>query len=144
MGRKKKQEVYIRKSFETRIPGVPAETHEKYVGMCLTQLMSDAWHNLSGCAQNLYLFMRLQYNGSNDLEFNFNQSLYNKKYKLYTSGSQFKKHYTELIENGFIKLIENGKTTRTNNIFAFSDDWQNVKRKKRDMSRQNAARKRKD
>ena len=59
MSRGKRISEYKRKSFETRLPGKPADTHEKYVGLCLTMLMSDAYNNLSDGAKNLYVYMHL-------------------------------------------------------------------------------------
>lgn len=138
---KRTSQPYVRKSFETRLTGRADLTGEKMVGMCLTQLMSDAWHNLSGNAKNLYLFMRLQYNGSNESCFYFNKALYQKQYKLYSNGTQFKKDLDQLCSNGFVRIVEKGKNTRTKNIYAFSDDWQQIKRIKRDMSRANSAHK---
>ena len=142
MGRTKKtSQPYIRKSFETRITGRADLTKEKIIGMCLTQLMSDAWHNLSGNAKNLYLFMRLQYDGSNENCFFFNKGIYQKQYKLYSNGTQFRKDLEQLVANGFIRVIECGKTSRTKNKYAFSDEWQRVKRMKKDMQKANDARK---
>lgn len=110
MGRTKRtSQPYIRKSFETRITGRADLTNEKIVGMCLTQLMSDAWHNLSGNAKNLYLFMRLQYDGKNENCFYFNKGVYQKQYKLYSNGTQFKKDLDQLCSNGFVRIVEKGK-----------------------------------
>ena len=144
MSRKKNQFEYVRKPFETRIPGKPSETHEKYCGLCITMLMSDAWANLSGTAQNLYIFMRLQYDGSS-LEFSFNRALWLKTYKLFTSPNAFYKYRDELITQGFIKVLESGKNTRTKAIYQFSDEWQKVKGRtpKRDLKKANEARKKK-
>ena len=143
MSRRKKsdKEPYIRKSFETRVTGEASKTNEKIVGLCLSQLMSEAWGNLTGNARNLYIFMRLQYNGSNEYSFNFNRGLYEKRYKLYSGGRQFNKDRQQLIDNGFIRIVEDGTTTRTKTKYAFSDEWQNVKRCRRDMSKQREARK---
>ena len=138
MARKKKTK-YIRKSFETRLPGAADSTGEKIVALCLTQLMSDAWANLTGNQRNLYIFMRLRYDGENEHGFYFNKALYMKQYRLYTNGTQFQRDLAGLVENGFVDIVERGWTTRTRNVYAFSDRWQTVKRKKKDMSAANDA-----
>ncbi len=123
-GRKKTE--YIRRSFETRIPGKPSETHEKYVALCFTLLTSPAWFQLSNGARNLYTFMRLQYDGIND-SFNFNRAIYTKVYPLYSNRNQFYKDRDQLVEVGFIEIVEHGKNTRTKAIYKFSDKWQKQK-----------------
>lgn len=137
MSRGKGKSEYKRKSFETRIVGKPADTHEKYVGLCLTMLMSDAYANLSDGAKNLYVYMRLQYDGKNEDGFCFNRGLWFKTYKLYKNPNSFYKHREELINQGFIRIKESGRNTRTKSIYAFSDEWQNIagRIKKRDLSR---------
>lgn len=139
VGRRKKA-TYIRKSFETRKPGSPAATGEKYVGITLTMIQSEAWQNLTGKAVKLYLAMRLQYNGENENGFYFNRALYQKHFKLYSNGTQFNKDLQRLIDNGFIDCKERNWTTRTKNLYAFSDRWQQIKRCKKDMTKQNEAR----
>lgn len=143
MSRPKKTE-YLRRQFETRIPGKPSETHEKYCGICLTMLVSDAWFNLSGEAKNLYLFMRLQYDGIKE-EFCFNRSLWAEKYKLFASPNAYYKYRDELVQQGFIEIKESGKNTRTKAVYKFSSQWQQVRgrTKKKDMTKANEARKKK-
>lgn len=125
MSRRKKAE-YVRHSFETRIPGKPAETHEKYVALCITLLTSPAWYQLSNGARTLYTFMRLQYDGIKDT-FNFNRALYTKTYPLYRNCNQFFKDRKQLVDNGFIVIEESGKNTRTKAVYKFSDKWQKVR-----------------
>ncbi len=143
MSRKQKQ-TYIRKSFETRIPGKPTETHEKYVGMTDTLVRSIAWNNLSKKAMCLYLCMRLQYDGTNDKGFYFNRGMWlddpkhrKNNYALFKSPNDFYKYRDELVTQGFIEVVESGKNTRTRAVYAFSDKWQKVQEKttKHDMTK---------
>lgn len=125
MGRRKKEE-YIRKPFETRIPGRPSETHEKYVALCFTLLSSPAWCQISNGARNLYTFMRLQYDGTKDI-FNFNRGLWYQTYHLYKNQAQFYKDRQQLVDFGFIEILESGKNTRTKAVYRFSDRWQKIR-----------------
>jgi hypothetical protein len=53
-----------------------------------------------------------------------NKSKWKDLYKIYKSDNgQFNKDIKELIEGGFIELIETGKLTRTKNIYMLSDKW---------------------
>ena len=119
--------------FETRRPGLSSESNEPYAAIYASMLGSVAFLNLSHGAQALYVFMKLQYknkqNGAAGLQpdqFYFNQAMY-EKYG-FTNPTQFQKYKKELIQQGFIKVDECGRTTRTKNIYSFSDEWQKVKK----------------
>ena len=122
MGRRKTK--YVPKSWES--VGGNMLSANIYV----TMLQSKAWMQLSKNAQVLYLYMKAQYYGAKNLpehpstDFVFNWALASKTYKLYTNAEQFKKDKDMLIEYGFIDLVENGKNTRTKNIYRYSDRWQ--------------------
>lgn len=95
-----------------------------------SMLNSDNWMKLSNNAKVLYMYMKLQYYGQNPKPiptrqdtFYFNKSLYMEKYGLYKNGAQFTRDKNQLIQYGFIEEIENGHTTRTKNIYRFSDKW---------------------
>lgn len=63
-------------------------------------------------------------------QFYFNRGTYTKTYNLYKNPNQFVKDRDLLIYWGFINCVENGKTTRTKNIYQFSDRWQNIELEK--------------
>ena len=96
-------------------------------------LQSYAWMQLTPQAQRLYLYMKLQKYGQKPLEgypsdtFVFNKAMYIKVYKLYKTWKQFDRDCKQLIEWGFIRVVENGQFTRTKNVYQFSPEWQNKK-----------------
>lgn len=98
-----------------------------------SMLQSPAWYALSPKAQVLYLYMKLQLYGQNPIEgygadcFVFNQAMYAKVYPIYKSGAQFRRDRDQLIEYGFIEMVECGRFTRTKNIYKFSAKWQEIK-----------------
>ena len=123
--------VYERKPFETKRPGKSDQSNEPYVALYVTFLTSGAWRNLSHGARSLYTYMKLQYMGKSNRDaglqpeqFYFNRAMY-EGYG-FKNRNQFCKWRDELIQQGFIKVIECGRTTRTKSIYAFSADWQEV------------------
>lgn len=123
---KGRRKAYVPKSFES-VGG-----NSLSANLYATMLQSKAWHNLNKGAMVLYTYMKLQYYGAKGInehprtDFVFNKAMYTKVYGLYTNTEQFRKDRDRLIENGFIELVENGKTTRTKNIYRFSDKWQGI------------------
>lgn len=103
-----------------------------------SMLQSDAYKDLSNNAKVLYTYMKLQQYGAKKIEnmptdcFYFNKAMYIKGnangYELYANGKQFQRDLKQLIDNGFIELVENGWNTRTKNIYKFSGKWQQYKR----------------
>ena len=94
-------------------------------------LGSAAWEQLSNNARVLYLYMKMQlFGGKRDGlpegQFYFNRATYTKTYKPYLYPTQFSKNRDLLVYWGFIDVIECGRTTRTKNIYQFSDRWQNI------------------
>ena len=94
-----------------------------------SMLQSKNYIELSNGAKVLYQYMKLQYYGAKNIpehpqeHFYFNEAMYMKTYKLGTNKAQFRKYRNELIEGGFIYLVEYGGTTRTKNIYGFCDKW---------------------
>lgn len=149
MGRKKSKSDYIPRRFESYLgfaPILDGKHEDKSSNIHYSMLMSNAWHNLTGKQKELYLYCKLQLFGQSikskeklktekeidektkvdiSIRFVFNRGLWCDLYGLYTENTQkyFYKDMDALIENGFIKLISSGKTTRTKNIYEFSDKW---------------------
>ena len=127
MGRNNKG--YVPKSFETieRVPGC-----KSYASIYIPMLQSRAYKRLSNRARTLYTFMKAQYRGAKnisehtDQEFYFNWSMASTVYGLYTNKKAFYDDIKSLIENGFIEVVENGKTTRTRSIYRYSDKWKSI------------------
>ena len=78
-------------------------------------------------------YMKLQQFGQAPIEgygadcFVFNQAMYTKTYPIYKTGAQFRRDRDQLIEYGFIEMVECGRFTRTKNIYRFSAKWQEIK-----------------
>lgn len=102
-----------------------------------SMLKSPAWKKLKPRAQILYLYMKMQYYGvkekdkpeRNPLYFVFNEGIWKKTYGLYTNNKSFYQDRDMLVKNGFIEIVETGKTTRTKNIYKFSDNWHDSSQK---------------
>lgn len=121
----KRKNKYIPKSFESKSGKVLSAV------IYASMIQSPAWEHLSNNARVLYLYMKLQYYGAKNIPdhsedcFYFNTALIQKTYKLYTNMRQFRKDRDQLVDYGFIKILESGKNTRTKAIYQFSDEWQN-------------------
>lgn len=136
MGRRKYKGVYERKSFETLKPGQSNTSNEKFVALYVTMITSGAYRNLSHGARNLYTVMKLQYMskqgqkaGLQPEQFYFTNTM--QKDFGFTNKNEFLKWRKELETNGFIDVLECGRNTRTNNIYAFSDRWHTVEYKEK-------------
>ena len=131
MARQKKG-IYERKAFETTKPGSSDIRKEPYTALYVSMLTSEAWRNLSHGARSLYTYMKMQYQskanrdaGLQPNEFYFNHGMYEKLG--FKNRNQFIKWRNELVENGFIDVVECGRTSRTKNIYQYSDRWHDVK-----------------
>lgn len=79
--------------------------------------MDNVFLSLKPTTSLIYIYMLDYSNGFQ--EFQFPKSIYNKL----VSNETFKKAKAELIEKGFIEEVANGKNTRTESIYKFSDKW---------------------
>ena len=146
----KKRAVYEPKSFESDAMILP-KTKKKLcpkdvsANIYLSMLLSQSWHELSLKQKELYLYCKAQYYGekksenehktNNEIQkgidanlsirFTMNKSKWCEIYHIYSSNAQ--RHFYEdmkvLAEKGFISVVENGKQSRTKNIYEFSDKW---------------------
>lgn len=129
-----KKEKYVPKSFES------TKTRDSYASIYMSMLMSQSWQNLTKNQQLLYVYCKAQYYAEHntpkpkikklsEIEFSecftMNKSKWCKLYHLYKDGNQngFIRDMRALMENGFIEVVENGRTTRTKSIYKFSDKW---------------------
>lgn len=128
MSRKKQK--YQKRTFEST--GTP---NDVFAGLYISMLTHPAWCRLTPKQQQLYLYCKLQYYGqggrravdsADNTKFYFNRALWQDVYKLYKKGSEsgFYRDMNVLIDHGFIRCLESGKTTRTKSIYQFSSMWQ--------------------
>lgn len=81
---------------------------------------SEAWEQLDCYSATLYVHMKKKYNKSNEQDISFT---YKEGMKL-MSKPKFTQAIDQLIECGFIELVEQNWNTRKCNIYGFSDKWQ--------------------
>lgn len=120
MARKKK---FTNESFES------AKSGGQFVALFFDMLDSEAWNDLTPHAKDLYLRMRRKYTRkvSSGVMIDSNKdniSMANKEYLQFTHQQTFYKSIDQLIENGFVKVVRNGRFTRQCNIYGFVDKWQ--------------------
>lgn len=96
---------------------------------------SAAYQSLTLAQRQLYFEFKVLYypdfskkgeliqSNEKNIKFPFGRwkTLYNGNYR------GWKRDVQALIDKGFITIVERGKTTRTPNIYAFSDRWQKYK-----------------
>lgn len=131
----RKQKRYIPKSFEST-----GTTSDTSANIYMSMIMSENWQKLSKNQQLLYVYCKAQYYAEkrkpkpklaqlSEQElaecFTMNKSKWCSLYHLYNNGNQngFIKDMKALIDNGFIDIVENGKSTRSKSIYKLSNKW---------------------
>jgi hypothetical protein len=130
----RRKESYKPKSFES-----DQNKSDTSSNIYMSMLMSESWQKLSKNAQILYVYCKAQYYAEKTKPkpqlrqlteqeqrqcFTMNKSKWQSLYGIYPSDNgQFNKDMKQLIDNGFIELIENGKNTRTKSIYMLSNKW---------------------
>ena len=127
---------YVPKSFESS--GISSDTS---ANIYMSMLTSKSWQKLTKNQQILYVYCKAQYYAEKrkpkpqlkqltdtelSLCFTMNKTKWCNLYHIYKDGNQngFIKDMKALIDNGFIELVENGKSNRTKNIYKLSSNWQ--------------------
>ncbi|MDY5576137.1 MAG: hypothetical protein SPF70_01465 [Lachnospiraceae bacterium] len=100
----------------TKVDGV----EKRYFRMGATLMASEQMRSLSPSAFKIYCYMRLESGGSRSFKFP------HAKYRSYMSKPTFLKAKQELIDKGFIDVVQNNKNLRKSNIYAFSDRWKSL------------------
>lgn len=102
---------------------------KRFLRVYMSMLTAPRWKKLSKGAQVLYIYMKAQYYSKNTVEypterdiFYFNDALI-RYYELYTNMSQYRKDRQQLIDNGFIEVVEDNHLRKKKNIYKFSDRW---------------------
>lgn len=100
-------------------------SNQKFTKICDDMQDSMAWHDLGLEAQGLYLFLKKKYTKKSDGSTNENDiHITNKDLRIINKNkSTVMKYLDRLINNGFIKVVEHGKFSRTPNIYGFSGEW---------------------
>ena len=83
-------------------------------------MASEQMRSLSPSAFKIYCYMRLESAGNRSFKFP------HAKYRSYMSKPTFLKAKKELIDKGFIDVVQNNKNLRKANIYAFSDRWKTL------------------
>ncbi|KRE70766.1 hypothetical protein [Paenibacillus sp. Soil750] len=112
MARKKKD--YGFKLFEKS-----TSADNRHIRITLDMMDSKAWKELTAHSRMLYMEMKAKYTGSNqnDISFTYKEAL-----KIMNDRT-FTKCIDQLIEYGFIKLLQQNWTKREPNIYGFSEQW---------------------
>ena len=146
----KRKDKYRPKAFESNGQFLPKKKNgnnatDVSANIYISMLISNAWRNLTLKQKELYLYCKAQYYGekktaadhltaqekasganvSIEKRFTMNKSKWDDFYGLYTDNTKryFYSDMKALIDNGFIKVVSNGKSNRTKNIYEFSSHW---------------------
>lgn len=89
-------------------------------------LRSKAWQSLSNPARVAYVHLKAKYNGSNGKDLSLTYS----EMEPYMSRRTFSRAIKQLINCGFIELVQHGGLMRSPNIYALADDWKSYPQNK--------------
>lgn len=100
------------------------KTKQTFTKICDDMIDSMAWQMLGLEAQGLYLFLKRKYTKNNGKD-NANDIHITKKdiRIIGKNKASIYKYLDRLIDNGFIKVVEHGKLSRTPNIYGFCGEW---------------------
>lgn len=127
MAKTKKKDRYIKKSYEST--GISSDVSSNIYQSMVTSL---AWKQLSSRQKVLYMYCKLQHYAQKNkpdpddrTKFFLNQHKWLKEYELYPSSNlgAFYRDMEKLIEFGFIRCVHAGSSSRTKNVYQFSDKW---------------------
>ncbi len=113
-GGKRKKKDYGFKPFEKS-----TNADNRHIRITLDMMESKAWKKLTAHSKMVYQEMKAKYTGSNENNISFTY----KEATEIMNERTFTKCIDQLIECGFIKLIEQNWATRKSNIYGFNDQW---------------------
>ena len=90
---------------------------KRYFRLGVSLMSSEVMRSLSPSAFKIYCYMRLESAGNKGFKFPHS------KYCSYMTKPTFQKAKQELIDKGFIDIVQNNKNLRKANIYAFSERW---------------------
>ncbi len=95
-------------------------TEKRYFRLGASIMASETMRTLSSSAFKVYCYMRIESAGKKSFKFPHT------KYRSFMSKPTFYKARNELIEHGFIDIVQNNKNLRKANIYMFSDRWKTL------------------
>ena len=100
------------------------KTKQKFTKICDDMQESMAWKDLGLEAQGLYLFLKKKYTKNSQGVTNENDIHITKKDLriLNKNKNTIMKYIDRLIDNGFIKVVQHGRLSRTPNLYGFSGE----------------------
>lgn len=113
MARKNKNDTYGLLDFESH------SKKGKHLRLTDNMMESPAWQQLSVYAEHVYVRMKKKFNYRNvdDVSLTYKEGTQKMGKDRYTSALD------ELIDHGFIKIMDGGWTVQKATIFGFSDQW---------------------
>jgi hypothetical protein len=96
----------------------------KFLKITYDMFQSEAWDELSLMEQGLYIKFKQKYTKYKDCSDNRNNiSMPKSEYEKFMNMRTFWKCVDNLIEHGFIKVVQDRWTTRESTVYGFSDQW---------------------
>lgn len=93
---------------------------KRYIRLGATIMASEAMLSLSSSAFRVYCHMRIESGGKRSFKFPYS------KYKIFMTRPTFIKARDELVEKGFIDVVQNNQNLRKANIYCFSERWKTI------------------
>ncbi|MEY8413593.1 hypothetical protein AALB51_20455 [Lachnospiraceae bacterium 62-26] len=93
---------------------------KRYFRLGATIMASEAMLSLSNSAFRVYCHMRITSGGKRSFTFPYS------KYKIFMTRPTFVKARDELVEKGFVDVVQNNKNLRKANIYCFSERWKTI------------------
>lgn len=109
-----------------KVPFAPWESkkadgiEQRYFRMGASFMASEPVRGLSGNAYKILCYMKIASAGKRQFKFPYS------KYKSYMAKSTFFRSRDELIEKGFLEIVQNNKNLRQANIYCFSEKWKDL------------------
>lgn len=95
----------------------PNGIEDRYIRNGNTFMLHKATLSLSHASFRVYQYMKLESGGAREFEFPYS------KFKYIVSKDGFRGALKELVDKGFIEIVERGNTTRKPNVYRFSTRW---------------------
>ena len=92
----------------------------RYFRMGISIMASESMRSLSPSAFKIYCYMRIESGGKRSFKFPFS------KYRSYTTRPTFEKALKELVDKGFVDVIQRNGNLRKANIYSFSSRWKTL------------------
>ena len=113
----------VRKNTRTPFESFEGQSQSgHYIRLTFSMLKHDAWKNLKPIAKTLYIHLKMKYRGmGRGVELECTYKEINQKIGL--NDKSTKSAFDDLIQKGFIEVIENNQARMKANRYKFSDKW---------------------